>query len=85
MTRTALAAILTVASLTAQDQAPRPIFRAGVEIVVLDVGVVDGDGRPIRDLRPEDFAVTLDKRAGKIVTRQDRTSDRVTAVSTSSS
>src|SRR6188768_4131410 len=40
-----------------QQQAP--VFRAGVEIVALDVTVVDRDGKPVTGLKPEDFVVTL--------------------------
>lgn len=38
----------------------QPTFRTRVELVRLDVTVVDRDGNPVRDLRPEDFMVTLD-------------------------
>ncbi len=38
----------------------QPTFRSRVDLIRLDVRVVDGDGRPVRDLRPEDFTVTLD-------------------------
>lgn len=37
-----------------------PVFRAGVELVTLDVRVLDRQGRPIRGLRPEEFQVDLD-------------------------
>ena len=47
-----------------QQQAPppqqqAPVFRAGVELVALDVNVVDRDGKPVTGLKPEDFVVTL--------------------------
>lgn len=38
----------------------QPTFRTRVDLVRLDVTVVDRDGNPVRDLRPEDFVVTLD-------------------------
>ena len=38
----------------------QPTFRSRVELIRLDVSVVDQDGRPLRDLRPDEFAVTID-------------------------
>lgn len=37
---------------------PRAVFRAGVELVRLDVRVMGSDGTPIPDLRPEEVVVT---------------------------
>jgi VWFA-related protein len=41
----------------APTQAPQAVFRSGVEIVRLDIRAVDGDGRPIKDLRPEEIEI----------------------------
>lgn len=41
-----------------QDQPPR--FRAGVDVVRLDVSVLDRDRRPVRGLKREDFTVLVD-------------------------
>jgi VWFA-related protein len=38
----------------------RPVFRTGVDLVTIDVTVVDGTGRPVRELAPGDFIVTLE-------------------------
>ena len=43
-------------------------FRAGVDVVAVDVRVVDPKGQPFRDLRPEDFVVTVDGSPRNIVT-----------------
>jgi VWFA-related protein len=40
----------------AQDP-PAPVFRAGVELVRLDVRVVDGDGRPVRDITADEIEI----------------------------
>ena len=43
----------------AQPDAP-PTFRAGIDLVTVDVTVLDRDGRPIQDLKPEDFTIRID-------------------------
>src|SRR5262249_40806690 len=47
--------VVSGAALSAQD-AP-PIFRAGVELVRLDVRVTDSQGQPVRDLRQDEVEV----------------------------
>jgi VWFA-related protein len=71
----ALASVLA-AVLVAQQQ---PTFRSGVEVVAVDVRVVDSTGRPVWDLRPGDFVVTVDGRPRTLVTA-DFISYPVTAV-----
>ncbi|MGE5199891.1 MAG: VWA domain-containing protein, partial [Rhodospirillaceae bacterium] len=41
-------------------QAPQPTFRTGVVIVPVDVRVLDRDGKPVTDLKKEDFTVLED-------------------------
>jgi Ca-activated chloride channel family protein len=43
-----------------QPQPQRPAFRAGVDVVSLNVTVTDGTGHYVTDLRPEDFSVYED-------------------------
>jgi len=51
-------AAVSVASLSsAAAQEPPPVFKAGVELVRLDVRVSDDQGRPIRDLRQDEVEV----------------------------
>ena len=47
-----------------QDQ--RPIFRAGINFVRVDVIVSDKDGNPVLDLKPEDFEIEEDGQQQKI-------------------
>jgi len=44
------------------QQPPRtqPTFKSAVEVVSVDVTVIDGSGRPVQDLRANDFALTVD-------------------------
>jgi VWFA-related protein len=49
-----LAAALVAQEPTAQ---PAPVFKAGVELVRLDVRVTDREGRPVRDLRQDEVEV----------------------------
>src|SRR5512141_2016995 len=60
----ALAAALLTAALprlhaqqAAGDQPPS--FRSGVELVMVDVGVIDRQGQPVRGLAAGDFTVTV--------------------------
>lgn len=52
--------LLAAAPALAQGDPPaagQPVFRAGVELVRLDVRVTDARGRPVQDLRPEEIEV----------------------------
>jgi VWFA-related protein len=40
----------------------QPRFRSGVDVVLIDVNVVDHSGKPIADLKPEDFTVSVDRK-----------------------
>jgi VWFA-related protein len=51
-----------------QDQPPR--IRSGVELVTVDVQVVDGRGRPVTDLGPGDFEVTIGGRRRPVVSAE---------------
>ena len=44
----------------------RPIFKAGINFVSVDVIVSDKNGNPILDLKPEEFSVSEDGKAQKI-------------------
>jgi len=50
--------------------ARQPTFRSGIELVTVDAAVLDGDGRPVRTLRPEDFRIDVDGRPRRIVSAQ---------------
>jgi VWFA-related protein len=54
------------ATLVAQ-QPQTPVFRSGVEVTSVDVGVVDGRGRPVTDLKPDEFTVQIDGDARRVV------------------
>lgn len=62
-------ALVAAQLVQAQDQQP-PRFQSGVEIVTVDVTVVDGDGRPIRDLQPRDFVVEVDGVRRRVITAE---------------
>jgi VWFA-related protein len=60
--------LLAVATLRAQDQAPR--FRSGVEITSIDATVVDDRGRPILGLGADDFTVRVDSVERRVVSAE---------------
>ncbi len=47
-----------------------PSFRAGVDVVLIDVSVVDRSAFSVSDLTPADFTVTVDGKPRKIVSAQ---------------
>lgn len=57
----ALVVLAWATAWPARGQTPAPqVFRAGVELVTLDVRVLDRQGRPVPGLRPDEFQVELD-------------------------
>jgi VWFA-related protein len=47
-------------------QQERPVFRAGTDLVVVDVQVVDRKGQPILGLAPADFEVRIDRQPRRV-------------------
>jgi VWFA-related protein len=66
----AVVAASTPASVRGQAQNQQPVFRAGVELLTVDVTVVDRDGRQVTDLRPEEFAVEVDGRSRAVISAE---------------
>ena len=72
-TRIALVPVLlliTAALVSTQDppapQAAQPTFRAGVNLVRVDVIVTDKDGTPVTDLKQEEFEIVEEGRTQTI-------------------
>lgn len=65
----AICCALAVSAGSAAPQAPRAgqTFRAGIDLVTVDVAAIDRDGQPVEDLRPGDFRVKLDGRERDVV------------------
>ncbi|ODS53701.1 MAG: hypothetical protein ABS36_13850 [Acidobacteria bacterium SCN 69-37] len=64
----ALAFAMGVSRAAAQD--PRPTgssFRAGVDVISVDVQVIDSDGQPVAGLAPDAFEVTVDGRRRRVL------------------
>jgi VWFA-related protein len=62
-----IASALVVGQQATAPAQPQPIFRAGTEVVQLDVSVVDRDGQPVPGLTRQDFAVSEDGKPQSIV------------------
>ncbi|HET7220976.1 MAG TPA: hypothetical protein VFJ02_23140, partial [Vicinamibacterales bacterium] len=56
-TAVVLCVVLWSVGLPAQPQLDRPQFRAGVELLQLDVAVLDDKREPVRGLTAADFTV----------------------------
>ena len=59
-------ALALLASLSIDTQ-QQPTFRSRVDLVTVDVNVVDTRGQPVRDLRPEDFVVSVEGLTRRVV------------------
>ncbi|HEX6322491.1 MAG TPA: VWA domain-containing protein, partial [Vicinamibacterales bacterium] len=77
---TAAAVCLSLAAPAAQQQRAssqtQPTFRAGVELVQIDVVVVDRQGRHVRGLKAGDFALTDRKKPQTIAAFEEVTHER---------
>src|SRR5262245_17635139 len=62
--------ILLTAWAGAQQPPQTPVFRSSVEVTSVDVGVVDSRGRPVMDLRPDDFTVQVDGAPRRVVSAE---------------
>jgi VWFA-related protein len=51
------------------QEAPAP-FRVSVDVVAVDVQVIDRDGRPVPDLGPEKFSVTINGKRRRVVSAE---------------
>ena len=67
--RYALAAFPVLLAAVVQAQ-QLPVFRAGVELLEVDVSVIDDAGEPVRDLAASEFAVSVDGDPRRIVAAQ---------------
>jgi hypothetical protein len=72
ITGTAAVLLVCAGAWTSAQQASDqlPAFRTGVEVVSIDVGVVDRQGQPVRDLGPGDFVVNVAGRPRRVVTAE---------------
>jgi VWFA-related protein len=51
-------------------QPQTPVFRAGVDLLSVDVTALDGNGRQVTDLTPNDFVVEVDGDVRKVATAE---------------
>ena len=58
--------VFVVLLLAVGKQLPKPTFETGVELISVDVHVVDKNGKPIVDLKPDDFEVDISGQRRKI-------------------
>ena len=61
--------VLALAVAAAQGSQPQR-FRAGVDLITVDVAAVDAKGRPVEDLRPGDFVVKVDGKPRSVVSAE---------------
>lgn len=67
----ALAALAAVLILAGQDQQPpKTTFRSAVDLVPVDVNVLDKNGRPVEDLKADDFTLAVDGKSRRIASAE---------------
>ena len=65
--------LATSVSIGGQQPAPQrapQTLRTGVDLILVDVNVVDGSGHPVRDLRSDEFTLTVDGKPRPVVSSQ---------------
>ena len=66
-----IAACVALIGGTALAQQPAiPQFKASVDVTSIDVGVVDGSGRPVATLQPADFVVRVNGQPRRVVSAE---------------
>jgi VWFA-related protein len=63
----ALALAASLPGTTLAQQPGQPVFRSSVELTSIDIGVLDDRGRPVSDLRPDDFTVRIDGTQRRVI------------------
>jgi len=48
----------------------QPVFKSGIELIAVDVAVVDKNGNPVANLRPEQFEVTIDGKPRRVISAE---------------
>lgn len=69
-TAAVLAATVTCGAVVRAQQPEQPVFRSSVELTSIDLSVLDDKGRPVRDLKPEDFSVRVDGSQRRVMTAE---------------
>jgi VWFA-related protein len=65
-----LVAALVPIAAAAQQEPQAPVFRAGVDVIPVDVTVTDRNGRQVTDLTAADFQVEVDGRPRRVVSAE---------------
>ncbi len=63
-------ALMLIVTFFATLRGQEAVFRSGVDLVTVDATVLARDGRPVRDLGPDDFVLEVDGQARRVVSAQ---------------
>ena len=61
-----MAAFATGTAVAVAAPQQQPTFRSGVNLVAVDVAAVDKTGKPVDDLKPEDFVLKVDGKSRRL-------------------
>jgi VWFA-related protein len=70
MLRATVVSLLLASLPQAPARQQPPVFPTQIDVVALDVAVVDGNGKPVRDLAAAEFDLTVDGRARRVVSAE---------------
>ncbi len=76
-----IAAVVLLLFASVPPQSEAPVFGASVGAMSLDVNAFDDDGRPVPDLRPEEFVVRVDREPRRVISARFRSYAPGSAVS----
>jgi hypothetical protein len=62
-----VAAVMLVCLRSVASSQQAPTFRSGLEILTVEASVRDAAGRPITDLQPSDFVVSIDGQPRRVL------------------
>jgi VWFA-related protein len=63
---------LVATSVAARDVPSQPSFPSAASVIAVDVSVLDAQGRPVADLRPEDFVLSVDGKERELLSADYR-------------
>jgi VWFA-related protein len=59
-------ALVAASGMATAAERPAPVIQVGLDVIRIDVSATDAKGRPVTDLRPEDFRLRVDGKPRRV-------------------